>query len=123
VLKAGTPIDATLGEAAISRPRTRDGEVSTRDPDASFTRRGQRSFIGFKAHLAVDLGSDLVRGAVLTGADVCDSLAADGLVQGDEGAVFAYKAYDSGARRKALAEAGIAAAIMDRGHARRRVAP
>jgi hypothetical protein len=38
-----------------------------------------------KAHVAVDLGSDLIRDAVLTGADVGDTLAADGLVQGDDG--------------------------------------
>ena len=67
----------------------------------------------------MDLGSDLIRDAVLTGADVGDSLAADGLVQGDEAAVFMDKAYDSAARREALAEAGIVDGIMYRGHARR----
>jgi IS5 family transposase len=80
VLKAGTLVDATLVEAAVARPPQREGEVSTKDPEASFTRRGQKSFFGYKAHLAVDLGSDLVRGAILTGADVGDSLAVDALV-------------------------------------------
>lgn len=110
-------IDAILVEAAVARPPQSEGEVSTLDPDAGFTRRGQRSFFGFKAHLAVDPGSDMVRGA-----DLGDSLAADALVQGDEGAVFADKAYDSVVRREALAKAGIAGAIMHRGHARRRLA-
>jgi IS5 family transposase len=64
-----------------------------------------------------------VRGAILTGAEVGDSLAADALVQGDEAAVFADKAYDNVARRAALAEAGIADATMHRGHTRRRLAP
>ncbi len=123
VLKAGTLIDATLVEAAVARPPQREGEVSTLDPEAGFTRRGQKSFFGYKAHLAVDLGSDLVRGAILTGADVGDSLAADALVQGDEDAFFADKAYDSASRREALAEAGIVDAIMHRGHARRPLAP
>jgi IS5 family transposase len=122
VLKAGTLIDATLVEAAVARPPHSDGEVSTKDPEAGFTRRGQRSFFGFKAHVAVDLGSDLIRDAVLTSADVGDSLAADGLVQGDEAAVFMDKAYDSAARREALAEAGIVDGIMHRGHARRPLA-
>ena len=54
VLKAGTLIDATLVEAAVARPSQSDGEVSTRDPEAGFTRRGQRSFFGCKAHVAVD---------------------------------------------------------------------
>lgn len=95
VLKAGTLIDATLVDSAVARPPRSEGEVSTLDPDAGFTRRGQRSFVGFKAHVAVDLGSDLVRDAVLTGAGVGDRLAADGLVQGDEAAVFMDKAHDS----------------------------
>jgi IS5 family transposase len=64
-----------------------------------------------------------VRGAIPTGAEVGDSFAADALVEGDEAAVFADKVYDSVARREALAETGIADAIMHRGHARRRLAP
>ena len=85
MLKAGTLIDATLVEAAVARPPQSEGEVSTKDPEAGFTRRGQRSFFGFKAHVAVDLGSDLIRDAVLTSADIGDSLAADGLIQGEDG--------------------------------------
>jgi transposase, IS5 family len=119
-IKAGTMIDATLVEADVRRPPLATGEVSERDPDAGFTKRGQRSFFGFKAHLAVDQGSDLIRGAILTGADVGDSLAADALICGDEAAVYADKAYDALARRQALAEAGIADRLMHRRHARRR---
>jgi transposase, IS5 family len=43
-------------EADVKRPPMREGEVSERDPTAGFTRRGQRSFFGYKAHLAVDQG-------------------------------------------------------------------
>lgn len=123
MLKAGTLIDATLVEAAVARPPASEGEVSTKDPEAGFTRRGRKSFFGFKAHVAVDLGSDLVREAVLTGAEVGDSVVADALVQGDEAAVFMDKAYDSAPRRAALAEAGITDGIMHRAHARRPLAP
>jgi IS5 family transposase len=118
-VKAGTLIDATLIEADVKRPPKAEGEVSERDPDAGFTRRGQRSLFGYKAHIAVDQGTDLIRGAILTGADVGDSLAADALIQGDEAAVYADKAYDSDARRRALAEAGIGDALMYRRHPRR----
>jgi IS5 family transposase len=127
VLKAGTLIDATPVEAAVARPPQSEGEVSTRDPEAGFTRRGQRSFFGFTAHVAADLGSDLIRDAVLTGADVGDSLAADGLVQGDEAAAYVDQAYDGAPRRAALAGSthasnGIVDGIMRRGHARRPLA-
>src|SRR5918996_599116 len=101
LLKAGTMIDATLVEADVKRPPLREGEVSAHDPAAGFTRRGQRSFFGYKAHLAVDQGSDLIRRAVLTSADIGDSIAADALIIGDEAAVLADKAYDAEARRDA----------------------
>ena len=119
-IKAGTLIDASLIEADVKRPPQDEGEVSEHDPDAGFTRRGQRSFFGYKAHLAVDQGTDLIRGAILTAADMGDSLIADALIQGDEAAVYADKAYDSEARRRALAATGIGDALMHRRHARRR---
>jgi IS5 family transposase len=119
-VKSGTLIDASLIEADVKRPPKDEGEVAERDPDAGFTRRGQKSFFGYKAHIAVDQGTDLIRGAILTGADVGDSLAADALIQGDEAAVYADKAYDSRTRRQVLSEAGIVDAVMYRRHPRRR---
>ena len=116
VIKAGTMIDATLVEADVKRPPMREGEVSERDPTAGFTRRGQRSFFGYKAHLAVDQGSDLIRKAILTSADIGESIAADALICGDEAAVLADKAYESMGRREALAEIGITDRIMHRRH-------
>jgi hypothetical protein len=71
-------------QAAAARRR----QVSKPDPDGGFTKRGQRGFVGCKAHLAVDQASDLIRGAILTGADVSDSLADDALICGDEAAVY-----------------------------------
>jgi IS5 family transposase len=53
VLKAGTLIDAMLAETAVARPPQSEGEVSAQDPEAGFTRRGQCSFFGFKAHAGV----------------------------------------------------------------------
>jgi IS5 family transposase len=120
VIKAGTMIDATLVEADVKRPPMREGEVSTTDPAAGFTRRGQRSFFGYKAHLAVDQGTDLIRRAILTSADIGESLAANALVCGDEAAVLADKAYESLARRDALADVGITDRIMHRRHPRKR---
>ena len=58
MLKAGTLIDATLIEAAVARPPRSEGEVSTKDPEAGFTRRGQRSFFGIGSHRG--LGRDRV---------------------------------------------------------------
>src|ERR1700760_4613739 len=106
ILRRGTLIDATILEAAVRPPTGDAGEVSERDPQAGWTRKNGKSRFGYKAHVAVDAGSGIVREAVMTPADVHDSVPADDLVQGDEAAVYADKAYDSEARRAGLRARG-----------------
>jgi IS5 family transposase len=112
VLRRGTLIDATILEAAVRPPGGDAGEVSGRDPQAGWTKKNGRSRFGYEAHAAVDEGGGIVREAVMTPADVHDSVPADDLVQGDEQAVYADKAYDSEARRTGLRERGIEPRIM-----------
>lgn len=54
---------------------------------------------GYKAHVAVDAGSQTVRAVIATPANVHDSVVADDLVQGDEAAVYVDKACCDGERR------------------------
>jgi IS5 family transposase len=112
IVRRGTLIDATILEAAVRPPGGDAGEVSARDPQAGWTKKNGKSRFGYKGHVAVDEGSGLVRQAVMTPADVHDSLKADELVQGDEAAVYADKAYDSQARRADLRARGIKPCIM-----------
>ncbi len=114
VLKTGTLIDASLIEASVARPSGVSGAGSALDPDADWTRRGGLSFFGYKAHVAVDEGSGLIRDTTMTSAKINDTEPADDLVQGDEKAVYADKAYDSKARRQRLKAAGIKDRIMHR---------
>jgi IS5 family transposase len=123
ILRRGTLIDATVLEAAVRPPGGDAGEVSPRDPQAGWTRKNGRSRFGYKAHAAVDEGSGIVRGATLTPADVHDSIPADDLVQGDEEAVYADKAYDSEARRAGLRERGIEPRIMHKARRDRPLKP
>jgi hypothetical protein len=51
-VKSGTLMDASLIEADVKRLPQAEGEVSERDADAGLTRRRQRSFFGYKSHLA-----------------------------------------------------------------------
>jgi IS5 family transposase len=115
VLKQGTMIDATMVEAACGRP-PRGHEEEARDPDARFAKKeGQPgSTYGYKAHVGVDQGTRLIRSAALTPANVNETEAADGLVRGDEKAIYADKAYDTRARRTTLKSAGIKDRIMHR---------
>jgi len=116
VLKRGTLIDASIVTSAARPPKgdAKDGvgEVSPVDPDAGFTKKNGKTFFGYKAHAGVDQGSGLIRQAIMTTASIHDSKAGDALIQGDEDAVCADKAYDDEARRARLQAAGIKAHIL-----------
>lgn len=50
LVKDGTLVDATIIEQA--RGEKREDGTSTRDPEASFTRKGGESYHGYKGHIA-----------------------------------------------------------------------
>ena len=120
-LKRGTLIDASLIRSAVNpppppaaaAPADADGRpasklvASPHDPDAAWTRKEGRVFFGYKLHIAMDQTSRIVRRAVLTPANVNESVPADDLICGDEATVYADKAYDSRRRRQHLERLGI----------------
>jgi IS5 family transposase len=115
ILKQGAMLDATLIEAATSRP-PRGKEAQARDPDAAFVKRQGKpgSTYGYKAHVGVDQGSGLVRTVITTPANVNDTTPADSLIRGDEAAVYGDKAYDTQARRARLKSLGVKPRLMRR---------
>jgi IS5 family transposase len=146
LVKHGTLIDATLIEAQARRPaddpatpaapgaaggETEAGCASPPpaavqrrpDPDARFAKQGAKTVYGYKGHAAVDRGSGLIRRALFTPANVHDTIPADALVMGDEGAVYADKAYATHARRAALKARGIKDRIMHRPNKHHRQLP
>jgi len=130
VLKTGTLIDATLVQssgrkpASGSTPSTVESR-SAHDPDANWTRQGSKRqlFFGYKAHIAVDQGSGLIRARRLTGAKTYESEVADDLILGDERAVYADKAYHKRARRQALKDHGIKDRIQHRRNKHQKMLP
>jgi len=111
-VKKGTLIDATIVKAAAKAPKGGDGALSDVDPQAGWTKKNDVSTYGYKGHIGVDEGSDLIRTATFTSADVHDSVAFKKLVAGDEEAVYADKAYPSEEHRAFLAEKGIKDRVM-----------
>ncbi len=105
LVKSGTMIDATLIEAQAARPpqvlpsqvlssqapsgderidaQERQDHRMLPDPDARFVKKGALTVYGYKAHVAVDAGSGLIRRAILTPANVNDTTPADDLVMGE----------------------------------------
>jgi IS5 family transposase len=112
VVKSGTLIDASLVAADCRRPRKDEPREGRSDPDASWNAMPEKPLFGYKAHVAVDHGSGLVRQAILTPANVSDKTPFLDLVQGDEQAVFADRGYDGWWYRQELARRGIADGIM-----------
>lgn len=109
IVRRGSLIDATLVKAQ-TRP-TPKGEP---DPEADWTRRGKDGHFGYKVHLSVDQGSDLLRHLALTTASVSESHLFEAMVRGDEAAVFADGAYAKDARKAALRSRGMFCGIINR---------
>lgn len=71
IVRRGTLVDATLIKAQPRPPRR---GRSSPDPEAEWTSRGKGDgHFGYKAHIAVDQGSGLIRRLALTGAKFSDS--------------------------------------------------
>ena len=125
LVKQGTLIDASLIASAARRPRVDEDKASPTDPDARFganNERGRYTF-GYKAHIAVDAGSALIRSWRLTPANVQEVTVAAGLLPADAGTVYADRGYDSTAFRAELAGRGLGDGIMRRARINRPLSP
>jgi IS5 family transposase len=111
LVRRGSLIDATLIKAQ-THP-TPKGEPNP-DPEADWTRRGKDGHFGYKVHLTVDQGSDLIRRLALTPASASESHMFEEMVMGDEAAVFADGAYAKDARKAALRRRGMFCGIINR---------
>jgi len=105
-LRFGKVIDARLVKAA-RRPG--------KDRDASFSKRGKKVIYGYKDHIAIDPRSEFVSEFVCTGANVHDSRVMGNLLEGDEGAIFADKAYDKDSFKRECRREGKFYGILAKG--------
>lgn len=118
IVRKGTLLDATIVTAASRRPPLAAGSKPSfsQEPGASFTRKGGKSYFGYRVHIGADKGSNLIRRLAMTPAHVNESCVADALICGDEAAVYADKGYENKERRAALKSRGIKDRIMHRSH-------
>ena len=105
VIKRGTLVDATIYRLGYQvRHVLRGRRASIRATPRRVSRASaSKTYFGYKAHLAVDEGSGLVRQAEMTPANVHDSRLGEALIQGDEQGFFAdRRLYDSQVLRETL---------------------
>jgi IS5 family transposase len=115
LLRAGTIVDATI----INAPSSTKNSEKARDVEMKQTKKGNRWYFGMKAHVGTDSGKGLVHSVVVTHAAVHDSRVMDGLLHGEEGAVYGDKAYASEEKKKEYEGRGIEWCVKrkaNRGH-------
>lgn len=126
ILKRGTMLDATLIETGAARPPPIGGAPEdSADPDARFAKRqgkGGGTF-GYKAHVAVDQGSGLIRRVITTPANINDTTPADDLILGDERSVWGDAAYHTHAREAALKARSVKPRLMRRANKHHPLSP
>jgi len=110
ILRQGTLIDATLIQAA-AHPVSKD-EAAPVDPDARWGGKEDHLIYGYKGHIGLDEGSELIRQAKFTPANEHDGGSFEALVSGDEAVVYADKAYASQDRSDWLRDRGIEDGIL-----------
>ena len=111
LVREGTMVDATIIESP--RGRKRDDGTTTRDVEASYTRKHGRSWHGYKAHVATDASGIVTEFRFSTAKDH-DSRFIDELTADESVAVFADSAYSDRRRRERLRRNGVIDAIAYR---------
>jgi IS5 family transposase len=127
IIKKGTLIDATIIESG-TRPLSKDKRAelaekpsSQLDTDAHSTVKRGKKYFGYKGHTGVDMGSKLIRKRNFTSAQPHDSQLMDGLLSGDECAIFADSAYSNKADKRRARASGIYYGVLDKGTRRRKL--
>lgn len=111
ILNTGTLVDATIVEAP--RGRVKDDGTSTRDADASFTKKADRTYHGYKGHIATDRRG-LLKDFKFSTAKVHDSRCIDALIRKERKFVGADSAYMDAAREERLARRGVCFGVVKR---------
>jgi IS5 family transposase len=110
LMKEGTLVDALILEAPKGRKtgeKDESGqEITTRDPEASFTQKHGRTYHGYKGHVAADR-SGIVTDFEFSTASHHDSRYIDELARKEKRAVIADAAYAEKDRRERLERKGV----------------
>ena len=120
ILRKGTLVDATLVQAARKKHKNgrgndESGRSSQQDHDATGTQKGGKQYYGYKGHIGVDEGSNIIRRVRFTTASVHDSREFENLLCGDERSVFADKAYANDTTKRTMRQCTIYYGILDKG--------
>lgn len=109
ILECVTLVDATIKQAQ-AKPE------SKRDKDAAFTKKRGNTYYGYKGHIGLDKGTDVIHSVEFTPANVHDSTMFDSVVHGKEKSVYADKGYANKKRGDQLESQGTFSGILAKGY-------
>lgn len=116
IVKRTTLVDATLVESSRKRPDAQAAaEGRAPDADASYTRKYNQSFYGYKAHVSSDAEHHLIRTAVISTAKVQDAHVFERIAPANTQTIYGDKAYDTKANQAWLRQRGIQSGIEKKG--------
>ena len=108
----GKIVDATISE--VPKGRKREDGTSTRDPEASFTKKNNRTYHGYKGHMSTDTKGKFIRKVFTSTAKDHDSLHDDKVVDGTEEIVLKDSAYIDKEEKKECRRTGKIYGVIER---------
>lgn len=116
IVKRVTLVDATLVESSRKRPDVEAARAGCApDAEASYTRKYNQSFYGYKAHVCSDGEHQLIRTALISTASVQEAHVFGRIAPVDTGKIYGDKAYDTKANAAWLRARGIRSGIAKKG--------
>jgi transposase, IS5 family len=117
VLRAQGHLSAIAYRDCFAHRCDGDGSASKGDKDAAWARHRTRAPAhGYKAHIAADKDSGLIRKVETTPANEADVSIAPAIIPDEPGEVYADRAYDALSVEKAIIAAGGTARLLRKGH-------
>jgi len=108
----GKIVDATISE--VPKGRKREDNTSTRDAEASFTKKNNRSYHGYKGHLSTDTKGKFIQLVFTSTAKDHDSLHDDKVTDGTEEIVLKDSAYVNKEEKKRCRREGKIYGVIER---------
>ncbi len=112
VIHKGRIIDATIFE--LPKGRKKDDGTNTRDVSASFTKKNNRTYHGFKGHTASDIHGEFIQKVFVSTASDHDSIHSDKILDGTEPVVLGDSAYINKKKKRKMKDEGRFYGIVER---------
>ena len=100
----GSIVDATINE--VPKGRKKEDKESSRDEEASFTKKNSRTYHGYKGHISTDTKGKFIKKCHTSTVKDHDSQHEDKILTGEEDVIFGDSAYINKEKKKEMRKNG-----------------